>query len=93
VEDSNQLSKKSIEFIQNTSEYENNIKDKKMSGAYLDGITKGMGPNLLIKNNQSDLYTLKLNDNNYDKLFDTVKGILNNEMKNPNIEKMHLINA
>jgi phosphoribosylformylglycinamidine (FGAM) synthase PurS component len=64
-----------------------------MSGAYLDGIPKGMGPNSFIKNNQSDLYTLKLNDNNYENLFDTVKGILNNEMKNPNIEKMHLINA
>ena len=33
-----------------------------MSGIYEDGIPKGMGPNSLIGNNQSDLYTLKLND-------------------------------
>ena len=64
-----------------------------MTVEYLDGIPNGMGPNPFIKNNQSDLYTLKLNDNKYDNLYDTVKGILNNEMKNPNIEKMHLINA
>jgi len=64
-----------------------------MIGAYEDGIPKGLGPNSLIGANQSDLYTLKLNDMHYDHLFTTVKGILNKEMKNPNIEKMHLLNS